>query len=774
MAVNLSPVGGVAAQFFDNSGNVLTGGKLLTYAAGTTTPQITYTTSAGNIPQPNPIILNASGRVPGSGEIWLTDGVLYKFVLTDSNDVLIATYDNISGINSNFVAFTNQQEIQTATAGQTVFNLTTTQYQPGTNSLSVFVDGVNQYGPGAQYAYIETDQDTVTFVNGLHVGALVKFTTSQLNSSGGSQTAAQTSFTGFKGQVGNVQNLADDDGSDWIGFESAGSGAVAISAQDKMRQFVSVKDFGAVGDGVTNDTTAITNALAYLSSVDGGVLLFGRGETYLLTEEMSVTNSVEIELNGSTLNFACVGAKRLLAVDGSNVQVRNGTISNTVGSTGFEGTYQTPIVVGQYTVLAGVSNVVLENLTISTVLAQGNGIAIFGDSHDITIQNITYPDSDKIGIPVLAHWSFDGGPTGPYLGETTHPHNITIDNIRCGDLTYDAGGGTFGTSVVFLSAVYNINVSNVYVKSIPHGKICTVYAGDWGFQFGTALEQALGSTGISINNLYGQALVGIDTYMLNPLEAPSVIWPASISIKNMGVYGYGSTNSSSKGINIDVTDNVSVEDCVIRNAYYGAQVGAGTNVKIRNSIIKNNARQGFIKVGTGGSSNVEISNCRFESNNTDDAANIADILLVSMSQVSVFENVFVSPTSIWNVRAENTVTGLRCVDNHVVDVKLTDGPCFSLGDTTETNICVEFEGNTSAVSPTNGIRGGQYMIPMVFSARHGQNTLQRVAYYNTVPDRGTWAIGDRVYNDTPVIGQPKSWVCTVAGTPGTWVSEGNL
>ncbi len=81
----------------------------------------------------------------------MTDGLIYKFVLKDSNDVTIATYDNISGINSNFVAFVNQQEIVTATAGQTVFNLGIS-YQPGTNSLSVFVDGVNQYGPGAQYA----------------------------------------------------------------------------------------------------------------------------------------------------------------------------------------------------------------------------------------------------------------------------------------------------------------------------------------------------------------------------------------------------------------------------------------------------------------------------------------------------------------------------------------------------------------------------------------------------------------------------------------------
>ena len=239
MAVNLSPYGGVGAQFLDNSGNVLTGGKIFTYQAGTTTPQPTYTTAAGNIPHSNPIILDAAGRVPSGGEIWLTDGLSYKFILRDTNDVLIATYDNISGINSNFVAFTNQQEIQTATAGQTVFNLTTVNYQPNTNSLSVFVDGVNQYGPGAQYAYLETDSDTVTFVNGLHVGAEVKFTTSQLNSSGLQANAFQVSYTPpFTNSAGtNVGN--------------------------KLAQSVSVKDFGAVGDGVTDDITAITNAWTY-------------------------------------------------------------------------------------------------------------------------------------------------------------------------------------------------------------------------------------------------------------------------------------------------------------------------------------------------------------------------------------------------------------------------------------------------------------------------------------------------------------------------------
>lgn len=109
MPVNLSPVGGAASQFFDNNGVILSGGKIYTYAAGTTTPQTTYTSSSGGTAHSNPIILNSAGRVPG-GEIWLTAGLSYKFSVYTASNVLIATYDNISGIND------------TADADQIIYN----------------------------------------------------------------------------------------------------------------------------------------------------------------------------------------------------------------------------------------------------------------------------------------------------------------------------------------------------------------------------------------------------------------------------------------------------------------------------------------------------------------------------------------------------------------------------------------------------------------------------------------------------------------------------
>ena len=98
MTVNISPAGGVAAQFFTDDGIPLAGGKLYSYAANSSTPQATYTDSTGATARSNPIILNSAGRVPDSGEIWLTTNLAYKFLLKDSTDVLIASYDNVSGI----------------------------------------------------------------------------------------------------------------------------------------------------------------------------------------------------------------------------------------------------------------------------------------------------------------------------------------------------------------------------------------------------------------------------------------------------------------------------------------------------------------------------------------------------------------------------------------------------------------------------------------------------------------------------------------------------
>ena len=94
---------GAGGQFFTLGGLPLNKGRLYTYAAGGTTPQATYTTSAGTVQNSNYIELSADGRPPN--EIWLLP-LAYRFDLKDSLDNLIKTYDDIPGgfINSTEIA----------------------------------------------------------------------------------------------------------------------------------------------------------------------------------------------------------------------------------------------------------------------------------------------------------------------------------------------------------------------------------------------------------------------------------------------------------------------------------------------------------------------------------------------------------------------------------------------------------------------------------------------------------------------------------------------
>jgi hypothetical protein len=78
-------------QFFDANGQPLVGGKVYTYAAGTTTPIVTYVDSAGITTNTNPIILDSRGMA----NIWLLSTAVYKYAVFDALDVPIFTTDNI-------------------------------------------------------------------------------------------------------------------------------------------------------------------------------------------------------------------------------------------------------------------------------------------------------------------------------------------------------------------------------------------------------------------------------------------------------------------------------------------------------------------------------------------------------------------------------------------------------------------------------------------------------------------------------------------------------
>lgn len=80
-------------------------------------------------------------------------------------------------------------------------------------------------------------------------------------------------------------------------FIAAGTGATARTMQDKGRELVSIKDFGAVGNGITDDTAAIVAALAASRHV-----IVPAGMTPLVSSTITVTYHTKLEFLGGTGN----------------------------------------------------------------------------------------------------------------------------------------------------------------------------------------------------------------------------------------------------------------------------------------------------------------------------------------------------------------------------------------------------------------------------------------------------------------------------------------
>lgn len=103
----------------------------------------------------------------------------------------------------------------------------------------------------------------------------------------------------------------------------------------------------------------------------------------------------------------------------------------------------------------------------------------------------------------------------------------------------------------------------------------------------------------------------------------------------------------------------------------------------------------------------------------------------------------------------------------------TDGVGLEMGFGSFSNPLLNINSNTTTVTYGRSSAVGESVnIPNLFL---GLNTNGRcITYASTAPASGEWARGDRVFNTAPAVGSPKGWICTVGGTPGTWVSEGNL
>jgi hypothetical protein len=160
-------------------------------------------------------------------------------------------------------------DVFTGTGSQTVFVLSA---DPGViNNLDVSINGVVMV-PGIDYTWVS--------------GTTLTFTAAP--------PAASTVLVRY--DQGLPVGTADAGATNYV---PAGMGAVATNVQNKLREFVSVKDFGAVGDGVADDTVAIQAALDAVYASGGGTLYFPAGE-YLVTSIVKVfASNISVVFKGA-------------------------------------------------------------------------------------------------------------------------------------------------------------------------------------------------------------------------------------------------------------------------------------------------------------------------------------------------------------------------------------------------------------------------------------------------------------------------------------------
>lgn len=152
---------------------------------------------------------------------------------------------------------------------------------------------------------------------------------------------AGTTVKGRLDAIGPIRtDLAAAIGSSLVGFQQLGSGASARTALAKMREWVSVKDFGAVGDGAADDTAAIQLAFDYATSTGKALVRIVAG-IYKTTAPLSIPptgNDIEICGDGltNTLIAPAFGALNNAIVVGTNgVACRNVIMRNfSIGGSG--------------------------------------------------------------------------------------------------------------------------------------------------------------------------------------------------------------------------------------------------------------------------------------------------------------------------------------------------------------------------------------------------------------------------------------------------------
>lgn len=546
--------------------------------------------------------------------------------------------------------------------------------------------------------------------------------------------------------VGNSTNVS---------FTQSGTGASARTVQSKLTEAVSVKDFGAVGDGFTNDTNAFAAASAHVMAQGGGKLFIppgvyiigsqtfagatGLGYSYQAVDVIKINGCsrlVEIEGYGATLKYA------------NNLKF--GSFNPVTGNVYNPPTL--PFVDGDYRAIIGYA------------------IRLFDNSGGISIRGIEI-DGNQAGAILGGQWGDTGRQIAAYgiwtqdnastLIENVYSHHTCLDGIACGETlaslddvlkpvtlincsaTYNARNNMTwfgGNGFVAINCKFNYAGRGTFASAPsagfdpePDAGVCrnAVFI-DCEFSANGGLGFGADSGDTADFNFIGCKFLGTVTYPLKPNKPRIHFSDCIIGGCLFGVYNAPNYIDAARFTRCAFKDDLQVDGVAANFDSWLFEI-SGLRAVFDDCMFTATTKL------MGSSSLARFINCTGVQNGSLGTATI--------------RGEFMGGNNLTFTTGANDYAG-----STFYNVNFHTGAIFGAS---------VYNGQQLATSP-------QFNFGKLFSNDGAAGKIVTIESSYQIPTSGTYVRGSYIRNSLPAVNQPKGWVCIASGTPGTWVSEGNL